>query len=239
MYALPIVLAAGCASATATTQSQTAPLSKHLPSQIVVYPFAVRASDVTLNQSIVQRAYRHISGENVSAAQLQLGRQVAQDMCDEVADQLKKKGRHAVCQQRGIPVHGENVLIVDGAFADVNEGNRLRRTVIGLGAGASTLDTNVHVYQHVGERSDSVLDFSTHADSGKLPGAGVMAPAGIAAGAAAGGVAATNVAMAGAKGYTASMKSLADKTASQITNQLDDYLAQYTTSTKPDSSDGD
>jgi hypothetical protein len=46
------------------------------------------------------------------------------------------------------------------------EGNRLRRTVIGFGAGASTLDTSVEVDQLISDSRHLVLDFTTHADSG-------------------------------------------------------------------------
>src|SRR5439155_27035931 len=97
IYILSVFLLAGCAGSSATTRSQMAPINNNLPSQIVVYPFANSPSEITLNQSIVQRAYRDVSGENAGAAELQLGRQVAQDVCGEVAGTLTKKGRNAVC----------------------------------------------------------------------------------------------------------------------------------------------
>jgi len=40
-------------------------------------------------------------------------------------------------------VAGGNILLVDGALTNINEGNRLRRLVIGFGTGSSTLDGNV------------------------------------------------------------------------------------------------
>lgn len=227
IYTLSVFLLAGCAGASATTRSQIAPVNKDVPSQIVIYPLATSPSEITLNQSIVQRAYRHVSGEDASAAQLQLARQVAQDVCGEVSGALTKKGWSAACRERGTPIYGDNVLIVDGAFTDINEGNRLRRTVIGFGAGASTLDSSVQIYQHTGQRPYLVLDFTTHADSGKMPGAALLAPAGVAAGAGGAAVGGTNVAVAGAKGYTSSMQSLADKTAAQIVNQLETYFTQH------------
>jgi hypothetical protein len=48
---------------------------------------------------------------------------------------------------RGQQVTGDDILIVDGEFADINEGNKLRRMVIGLRLGQSTLDTQVRVFQ--------------------------------------------------------------------------------------------
>ena len=79
-YVLLAVTVAGCAGAAVTQQSQTAPLSSARPTQIVVYPFAVDPSDVTLNQSFFQRTYRSISGEDESAQQLQIARDTAENV---------------------------------------------------------------------------------------------------------------------------------------------------------------
>lgn len=223
---LAIVLA-GCAGASATQQSQSAPLSSARPAQIVVYPFAVNANEVTLNQSFLQKAYRNYSGEDQSAHQSQIAHETAQNVCTQVADTLSQKGYNAVCQQRGVPITGDNVVIVDGQFTDINEGNRLRRLVIGFGAGASTLDTSVQVFQRTGESSSQVLDFRTHADSGKMPGAAIMGPAGAAAGGSAAAVVGTNAAVGGAKTYTSSAGFLADKTSTQIVDSITQYFTQH------------
>jgi len=53
---------------------------------------------------------------------------------------------------------------------DVDEGNRFTRIALGLGAGESRLATEVHIFRVMhGERAE-VLAFTTHADSGKMPG---------------------------------------------------------------------
>jgi hypothetical protein len=214
----------GCAAATATTQSQSLPANGNRPSQIVVYPFSVDPSEITLNQSIVQRAYRSVSGKNESASQHALALDTAQKVCLEVVTTLQKKGWSATCQNRGTPIAGDNVLFVDGEFTDINEGNRLRRTVIGFGAGASTLDSTVQMYQRTNQESRQVLEFTTHADSGKMPGAAVMAPVGAGAGAAA--TVGANAAAGGVKSVTSSTGFLADKTATQVVAQLTSYFAQ-------------
>jgi hypothetical protein len=58
--------------------------------------------------------------------------------------------------------------------------------VIGLGAGASKLETVVEVIQRTDQGSTEVMDFSATADSGYMPGAGSTGPAGAAAGSATG-----------------------------------------------------
>ncbi len=139
-------IAAGCAGAKFSESQQVGQVIDQRPAQIVVYPFAINPSEVTLNQSIVQKVYRNVSGTDETARQHELAHQTAQNLCVQVAANLSQKGFPAACQPRGAAVP-DNTLIVDGFFKDISEGNRLRRMAIGFGMGASTLDTNVDVYQ--------------------------------------------------------------------------------------------
>jgi hypothetical protein len=220
--------AVGCAGASVNSQSQqAAPISNARPSAVVVYPFAASPDEVTLNQSFFQRAYRQASGTNQTADQLQIADQTAQNVCVQVAAKLTGKGITATCLSRGTPPAGNNVLIVDGELTDINEGNRLRRMVIGLGSGQSTLDTSVQTYQKTEQGSQQLADFTTHADSGYMPGAGITGPAGAAAGGATAAASlGVNVAAGGVKNFTSSTGFLADKTATQITDQISSYYAQ-------------
>jgi Domain of unknown function (DUF4410) len=117
--------------------------------------------------------------------------------------------------------------IVDGQFHDIDEGNRLRRLVIGFGAGTSKLDTQVQIYQYNAGTPDQLLNFTTHAESGKMPGAAVTMGAGAAA---QGGVTlaagAASMGVAGAKTYRSSMGFLADSTAKQIVAYFSQYAAK-------------
>jgi len=226
LYLLCTLVLAGCASAAVTQQAQRGPADYDRPTQIVVYPFAADAADVTLNQSIIQKAYRGATGDNENAAQLQIARDTAQAICDQVVSELTASGYNAVCVKRGTFVAGGNILMVDGALTNISEGNRLRRLVIGFGAGSSTLNANVSMYQRVGGNLNQVLAFSTHADSGKMPGAAVMAPVGVAAGGGAAAIVGANAAMGGAKTYASSTSSLAKKTADQIVKAVTDYTAR-------------
>jgi hypothetical protein len=224
IYVLLALAAFGCAGAQVTQQSSAAPVSATPPTAVVVYPFAVDPSDVTLNQSIFQRAYRNVSGENENAQQLDLAHQTAQNICVQVAADLTQKGITTTCLQRGVPPTGSNVLILDGQFTDISEGNRLRRMVIGLGAGASKVDTVVQVIQKTDQGSTEIIDFSTSADSGYMPGAGVTGPAGAAAGgAAAAATLGVNLAAGGVKNVTSSTGYLVGKTSDQIVQQVVNY----------------
>ena len=146
-YLLLALTLAGCASASVTEEKQNVPINSTRPAQIVVYPFAADSAEVTLNQSIVQRAYRSMSNQDASLQQTKIAHETARSICDEVAAKLNKKGYQAVCQERGTQVAGNNVVVVDGEFTNISEGNRLRRLVIGFGAGAAVLDSSVEVFR--------------------------------------------------------------------------------------------
>jgi hypothetical protein len=225
-WVLLLVVVAGCAGASSTPQYQAAPAVAARPSMVIVYPLAVSASDITLNQGIFARGYRSLSGSNEYADQEKLAHDVAENVCQQVTAGLIKKGYNAICQERGVPIASDNVLIVDGEFTDISEGNRLRRTVIGFGSGASTLDTSVSVSQRTGDDAKQVLAFNTHADSGKMPGALVMGPAGAAAGGSAAVIIGANAAMGAVKGHNSSMGVFADKTSTQILDSLTNYFIQ-------------
>jgi hypothetical protein len=224
MYLLLALGAFGCAGAQVTQQSSAAPISATPPTAVVVYPFAANASDVSLNSGIFQVAYRNMTDANQGADQLQLARQKAQNICVQVAADLTGKGINTTCLQRGVPPTGSNVLILDGQFTDISEGNRLRRMVIGLGAGASKVDTVVQVIQKTEQGSTEIIKFATSADSGYMPGAGITGPAGAAAGGAAAAASlGVNLAAGGVKNVTSSTGYLVDKTTDQIVQQVVNY----------------
>ncbi len=217
---------AGCAGATVSQESTSAPVTNARPQQIVVYPFATNPSEVTLNQGPLQRVFRNVSGANADAEQSKIADETAEDVCQQVAAALNQKGYSALCQKRGVPAGTGNILVIDGQFTKIDEGNTARRLVIGFGAGAASLDTSVYVVQPApdgGQRQ--ILSFDTHADSGKMPGAAVTGPVGAAGGASAGVAAGASVAMGGAKTYSSSMGYLGGKTADQIVQSLVNYFA--------------
>ncbi|MGH7925154.1 MAG: DUF4410 domain-containing protein [Candidatus Binatus sp.] len=224
LYVMLAFAAFACAGAQVTQQSSAAPISAGPPTAVFVYPFAASASDVSLNSSIFQVAYRNMSGEDESAQQLEIAHQTAQNICIQVAANLTQKGISTTCLQRGVPPTGNNVLILDGQFTDISEGNRLRRMVIGLGAGASKVDTVVQVIQKTDQGSNELLDFSTSADSGYMPGAGITGPAGAAAGGAAAAASlGVNLAAGGVKNVTSSTGYLVNKTTDQIVQMVVNY----------------
>src|SRR5271154_828172 len=133
------VVLAGCAGASIAPQSNSAPVSLNRPTTIYVYNFAVTAQDVTLNQGFFQKTYRDMTDDNQQQTQLQTAQETASLLSAAIVQELQGLGFTATVMPRGMRVSGDNVLLVDGQFVAINEGNRLRRMVIGLGVGSSTL----------------------------------------------------------------------------------------------------
>ncbi|MBV8361466.1 MAG: DUF4410 domain-containing protein, partial [Deltaproteobacteria bacterium] len=202
------------------------PVSNGRPSTIYVYPFAVTAQEVTLNQGFFQKTYRDVTDSNQGQSQVQLADQTANALADEMVEQLQALGFVASKIARGTQVSGQNVLIVDGSFTDINQGNRLRRMVIGLGSGQSNLNAQVQVYQMANGTSMQIMNFATQANSGSMPGAALTAPAGAAVGGTAAAVSlGLNLAAGAGKTYTSAMSVMAQRSAKQAVAYMSQYFA--------------
>ena len=217
----------GCAGASVAPQTQNGPASASRPTTVYVYDFAVTTAEVTLNQGFFQKTYASMSDENVEQSQVTLADQTAQALSFQLVAELQAMGLYAIRLPRGTPASGSNVLVVDGQFTDIDQGNKLRRMVIGLGMGQSKLDANVQVYQVVNGASTQIMDFTTHADSGSMPGALIMgAPGAAVGGSAMVASAAVNVAAGGVKNYTSATGIMAKRSADQAANYMSGYFAQ-------------
>lgn len=214
----------GCAQT--TVQPQFAPstaVNMPRPNRIVVFNFAVTPGEVTENQGFFQGVVNKFGSTSEFERAEGIGQEAANSFAEELVKRINNLGLPVERGQRGMPLPA-NALLISGQFLDVNEGNRLARTVIGLGVGQSTLDTQVQVYGPSSSGYRMILEFKTHADSGSMPGAAVTGPAGAAAaGGLTAGVAAANMAVSGVKGYQSSVGPMASRSA----NQAADYLSQF------------
>ena len=214
----------GCAQT--TVQPQFAPstaVNMPRPDRIIVFNLAVTPGEVTENQGFIQGAINRFGSTTEFERAEGIGQDAANSFAEELVKRINNLGLPVERGQRGMPLPA-NALIISGQFLDVNEGNRLARTVIGLGVGQSTMDTQVQVYGPSSSGYHVILEFKTHADSGSMPGAAVTGPAGAAAaGGLTAGVAAANIAASGAKGYMSSVGPMASRSA----NQAADYLSQF------------
>lgn len=65
----------------------------------------------------------------------------------------------------------ENAWLVRGEFITVQQGSRLLRSAIGFGAGGTTVETRVQIYDLAQNSGTPFLTFSTTGGSGSEPGA--------------------------------------------------------------------
>ncbi|MCL4179534.1 MAG: DUF4410 domain-containing protein [Verrucomicrobia bacterium] len=90
-------------------------------------------------------------------------------LSEAIADELATLKIPATRQPKDSPWPASG-LVVCGEFLEVDEGNRLRRAVIGFGAGASEVLTQVEVFDLARNRERPILVYGTGTGSRPTPG---------------------------------------------------------------------
>jgi hypothetical protein len=166
-----------------------------------------------------------ISDESPEITKQELSREVIGALNKELVEKITALGITAVhAEQNQQPV--QNEIIITGKFLKIDEGNVVRRNLIGLGAGQSSLDSKVIVLRATPQGIKEILSFSAHADSGNMPGAAVMGPAGVAAGAGTAVVVGVNVAKGGITTYRSNSANQASALADKISEELQKYFQE-------------
>ena len=219
------LLIIGCASTNVQDTYEVANTGMPTPNPVLIYNFAVNPEDVQQNSSIFAKIQRNIGNNDQTAEEIQLGREVADAMATELTQKIANLGLYPIRADQSLQVTPGSILIT-GYFVDINEGNRLRRNVIGLGMGQSSLDSKVRVLAPSPSGYQELIAFDAHTDSGDMPGAAVLGPAGAATGADTAAVITTTAAMGGIKSYKSASARQAKKMAEKIAAQLAKYFAQ-------------
>jgi hypothetical protein len=191
------------------------------PSRILVYDFAVSEAEVKEAQGALRQ---QPTIKDPVQRERKIGQQVADALALDLVAGLQRLGFAVERVERGTMVTG-NDLLVDGQFLNVDEGDRLRRVVIGFGSGASTVDTRVQVYQ--APEGAQLLDFRTHSDSGIMPGAATTMGAGAAvSGGVTAGVALGSAVMSGVRVYRSEVERMAGASADQTVRYLSEFFVK-------------
>ncbi len=191
------------------------------PSRILLYDFAVSEREVTEYQGIMRQ---QPSVKDPAERERQLAREVKDALAKEVADGLRKLGFTIERVSRGTVATGSE-LLVDGQFLTVDEGSPLRRLVIGFGSGTSTVESRAQVYQ--GSNTRKVIEFTTHSDSGMMPGAAATLGAGAAVqGGVTAGMVVANTAISGVKTYNSDVARMGAASGDQVVRYLSEFFAQ-------------
>ncbi len=178
--ALALAVCAGCAGASVRSRDYAADRSLPRPPVLLLYPFAVNAQDVVVDSL----GPEFVTGTASTSKRLQVGRHVANTLADQLVRKLRARGIQAQRASASTqpPLHA---LVVKGQFVTIDEGDRTKRMVIGLGAGAEQLRVRAQVYQVTESGLRQVRTGEAQAHGDQMPGMAIPVGAGAIAGRAA------------------------------------------------------
>ena len=103
----------------------------------------------------------------------EVGRKVANALSENLVTELSKY--EILCKRATAPPSPQdNVLLLQGRFMSVDEGNATQRMVIGFGMGRSVVQAHGLVYQLIPQGQKLLGQFETEVKSGGKPGIGPM-----------------------------------------------------------------
>lgn len=148
------------------------------PQMIYVTDFDLEVQDVKSGPGLLPQRKQPIGprpniGPRARSAQKDpevYAREIVELMATSLVKELTKKELSAQRFNTGGPLPA-NGLLVRGVFAQVDEGNRLRRVAIGFGAGDTEVQVFVSVDDLVRGSPKPFYELDTKAESRKLPGA--------------------------------------------------------------------
>lgn len=155
--------------------SQLQPTTR--PGMIYVADFAIDAAAVKEQDGVLGRREllpgsllrrRVLPGRRENPAET--AARLVELLSESIAQRLNGQGFPAMRLPPGQQASNSGWL-VRGQFLEVDQGNRLRRAVIGFGAGESDMQIAVEVYNLASHADVPFLTFGAATDSGKKPGA--------------------------------------------------------------------
>ena len=215
---------ASCSQARVSTAQAYAGPPLPPPNRIVVLDFATDPRNVSVDQGLRARITRELGDTSLTDEQQEALRQVRMAITEDLVRRLREYGLPAEAADGVSPAPTGNVVLVQGAILSVDEGNRTRRTLIGLGTGASSVSVDAQVLYRQGYLAPRLLEsFSASAESGHAPG---MAET-MGAGAAADRVAVSAAAGTGLHAVSERRRAGNDDNARRIADALAPQLGQY------------
>jgi hypothetical protein len=225
--AASLVLAlAACSHARVEPMQSYAGATLPKPSVVVVDNFAVTPEEVKLDSGISSRLKSMLFNSETSEQQeAETGRKVAAAVSKTLVQEIQKLGLPAV-QGDATTTTGGSALTVTGQLLSIDEGNRTRRNLIGLGAGKSSVQADTQLYyNYPGRQAQFVTSYQADSDSGRKPGAAETMGVGAATGAATRMAATSAGASAASETMSADVDDLGAKMAKAIAKQLAQFFA--------------
>jgi Domain of unknown function (DUF4410) len=187
----------------------------------MLYRFASNETKVNEYEGLLRH---QPSDQSQTERQRDLSGVAADALTDAIAVWLRQQGFTVAGAPRGTTAEAID-LIIDGQIVNIDEGSPLRRLLIGFGSGASSLTTRVQIFATGGRQK--VLEFTTRADSGTLPGAAATVPVGAAVPLGLSlGLSAGSVVAAGVNGNSSDVGRMAAASAEQVIRYLSEFFAK-------------
>lgn len=185
--ALALPLIAGCAS-TDVSDRQSAAASEAIakPARVIVYDFASTPAALPPDSAIAGLHQERTTPQ--TPEEVELGRRLGTLVAARLIEELNEEGIAATAAATGpVPLPGD--AVIRGEFVSIDEGSRMKRMLIGFGAGSAELNTLVEGYLVAAGGLVPLGSAEIETSGGRMPG--MMIP--MAGGAARGATAASAV----------------------------------------------
>jgi hypothetical protein len=175
---LAAFIVTGCAS-TNITQRESDIGNQRLPrpNNILIYDFAATLEDLPANAAFAGR----VEQAPQTAQQISEGRTLGTQVANELAADIRAMGLPSQAISSGAyPQLGD--IVLKGYFLSIDQGNAIKRMVIGFGSGGAELKTVVEGYEMTPQGLRKLGSGTVEADPGKAPGLALPAAVAIASG---------------------------------------------------------
>jgi len=179
---LAVGLLAGCAATKTVARQSAAGTALPRPARIIVYNFATSPDEIGSDNPIAGQYERRDTPQ--TEQERELGRKLANEVAAGVVDELGKRGIRAIRASNAGALQVDDYL-VKGEFVSIVEGSRVKRMLIGFGAGSSQLQSLVQFYLVTPDGPRRVSEIEVTSEGSKMPGMLVPVGVGAAAGRAA------------------------------------------------------
>ena len=143
------------------------------PEKVMIQDFTP-IGDIIMDKSAAARLHRRLSlkhGSDEDSTPEVLIQQVQAAFSKTLVEEFTKVNVQSERSLDGGGAPAVPVLMVEGEFIAIDEGNKSKRIMIGFGRGASDIKTHVVVSSFVKGTRTVVLEFNLNSASGKKPGA--------------------------------------------------------------------
>jgi hypothetical protein len=220
---LAAVLLADCTTVRTTYEDTGEALPK--PDMVVVYDFAGKADEVKMDSGLLSKVRDQLDQTPLPEQQVELGHKVADALAVKLVQEIQAMGLPAM-RAGGTAPHGNRVVMVEGQFLSISQGNRAERVVIGLGAGRSSVKLNSELYGRTREGRRMLASFMVDAAGSRKPGMAETMGVGAAGGNLAMSAAASGAGAVGSEAFGETVEADAKRGAAKLAERLGKYFEE-------------